>query len=136
MLEHLSRIAIATSRLSPGWVDTIFTGHIMKQFTPRLSNSAVVLVSMYVLLLFIKLSPAHAAHEHEETVPEADPGSDVPRLSVPEYRSPLSAYQPFEDADGDWKEANDRVGEIGGWRVYSREPFEEDNTNDTDKDSQ
>lgn len=105
---------------------------------PGLSNLAVGLASVCALLVFSMLSPAYAKHEHEESVPEAaDPESAVPRLSVPEYRSPLSAYEPFEDADlKDWKEANDRVGEIGGWRVYSREPFEEDGTDDMEKDSQ
>lgn len=104
---------------------------------PGLIISAVGLVSVCALLVFSSLSPAYATHEHEEGVPEAvNPESAVPRLSVPEYRSPLRAYQPFEDADlKDWKEANDRVGEIGGWRVYSREPFEEDDTDDMEKDS-
>jgi len=38
------------------------------------------------------------------------------------YRSPLAGYQPFS-AEGviSWKDANDRVGQIGGWRAYARE---------------
>lgn len=88
------------------------------------SHSTRGIVSVCALLVLTTVSPVHAAEDAEV---------EPPQLLVPDYRSPLSAYQPYEDADPlDWKEANDRVGEIGGWRVYSREPFESD---DTDVDS-
>lgn len=104
---------------------------------PGWRHSTAGIVSACALLLFSTFSPAHAKHEHEESETEAaDPESTAPRLSVPEYRSPLIAFQPFEDADPlDWKEANDRVGEIGGWRVYSREPFESDDADDEGMES-
>lgn len=36
--------------------------------------------------------------------------------------NPFAHYQPWrEDALQDWRKANDRVGEIGGWRTYLRE---------------
>jgi len=35
---------------------------------------------------------------------------------------PLGTYQNWRDEPmQDWREANDRVGEIGGWRTYLRE---------------
>lgn len=38
------------------------------------------------------------------------------------YRSPIDGYQGFADpALAPWKEANDTVGRIGGWRAYARE---------------
>lgn len=47
------------------------------------------------------------------------------RSSVPgelEYVSAFRNYQPYADqAVQPWREANDRVGQIGGWRVYARE---------------
>lgn len=99
--------------------------------------STVGIVSVCVLWVFSTFSSAYAENELEGSVPEsAGAGSTVPRLRVPEYRSPLSAYQAFEDPDPlDWKKANDRVGEIGGWRVYSREAFESEEANDQDADS-
>jgi hypothetical protein len=44
--------------------------------------------------------------------------------SVPavRYTSSLSTYRPvLELSVGSWREANERVGRIGGWRVYQRE---------------
>ena len=36
--------------------------------------------------------------------------------------APLKQYQGWREAPvQDWREANDRVGEIGGWRTYLRE---------------
>ena len=38
------------------------------------------------------------------------------------YRSALADYQPFNDAKlAPWKESNDTVGSVGGWRAYARE---------------
>jgi hypothetical protein len=39
------------------------------------------------------------------------------------HRSSLSAYRPLSDESEPvpWREANDRVGRIGGWRAYARE---------------
>ena len=34
----------------------------------------------------------------------------------------LAAYQPFQDVKlAPWKESNDTVGRVGGWRAYARE---------------
>lgn len=51
-----------------------------------------------------------------------DPGD--PRAAVPpiEYRSAFSRYRPNVEAEvGSWREKNDDVRRIGGWRVYGRE---------------
>jgi hypothetical protein len=38
------------------------------------------------------------------------------------YRSPFAAYQVDKiEEPRSWREVNDRVGSIGGWRVYARE---------------
>lgn len=40
------------------------------------------------------------------------------------YQSPLKTYQSFaEQPLHDWREANDLVGRIGGWRTYAQEPY-------------
>ncbi len=38
------------------------------------------------------------------------------------FQSALDGYQPYTDEKTvPWKEANDSVGRIGGWRAYARE---------------
>lgn len=38
------------------------------------------------------------------------------------FRSALEGYQPYTDEKTvNWKEANDNVGRIGGWREYAKE---------------
>lgn len=52
----------------------------------------------------------------------AQPAS-VNNTGAPEtYRSAFEGYQVFSnDKVANWKDANDTVGEIGGWRVYAQE---------------
>lgn len=48
-----------------------------------------------------------------------DAGAAVPQAI---YRSALADYRAFSDEEpASWKEANDLVGRIGGWRAYARE---------------
>jgi hypothetical protein len=45
------------------------------------------------------------------------------------YTSPVADYQPFVDEKiTSWKAANDKVGQIGGWRAYAKEAQQPDNT--------
>lgn len=45
------------------------------------------------------------------------------------YTSPMADYQPFVDEKVTaWKTANDKVGQIGGWRAYAKEAQQPDNT--------
>lgn len=47
--------------------------------------------------------------------------AEVP-ASPPAVSNPFAHYRAWrEDALQDWRKANDRVGEIGGWRTYLRE---------------
>lgn len=42
-----------------------------------------------------------------------------------QYRSALEGYQPYSESKMvPWREANDTVGKIGGWRVYAKEAAE------------
>lgn len=51
-----------------------------------------------------------------------DAGSPVPRAI---YRSSLAGYRLFSDEKlNSWKESNDQVGRIGGWRAYAKEAQE------------
>ena len=45
------------------------------------------------------------------------------------YTSPIADYLPFADEKvTSWRVANDKVGQIGGWRAYAKEAQQPDNT--------
>jgi hypothetical protein len=63
----------------------------------------------------------HAASAPVEGQPAAR--AQQPRAHV--YRSAFEGYRPFGDEPAvPWREANDAVGRIGGWRAYAREAQE------------
>lgn len=50
--------------------------------------------------------------------PSTSPGTPAPL----HYQSPFAGYQRFDaPAVGNWRQANDTVRDIGGWRSYLRE---------------
>jgi hypothetical protein len=61
-----------------------------------------------------------SAHPAPSVRPDPlDAKASVPALS---YRSSFSRYRGLgEDKPVSWREANDAVARIGGWRVYARE---------------
>ena len=64
----------------------------------------------FVLLLSALALPAHAE----------------PAVQVLEYQSAFEGYQAYSDSEiQNWPKANELVEEIGGWRVYAREPYED-----------
>lgn len=56
---------------------------------------------------------------------QAPADAEVPKpapLTKLQYSSPIGAYQGYLDQPvQSWREANDRVGQIGGWRAYAKE---------------
>lgn len=51
---------------------------------------------------------------------EGTPGPSLPTQL--QYTSAIGTYQAYEDQPvQSWREANDRVGRIGGWRAYAKE---------------
>jgi len=52
--------------------------------------------------------------------------SAAPPIPAPAaYQSALENYQPYRDEKiKPWKEANDTVGKVGGWRAYAKEAAE------------
>lgn len=61
------------------------------------------------------------------TPPRAGASAPVARTQAApgEYRSAFEGYQPYSDEKMvSWKEANDTVGKIGGWRAYAKEAAE------------
>lgn len=53
--------------------------------------------------------------------PEAEAKEQAEPALIIDYSSVFDDYVPFDDIpDIGWKEANDNVGEIGGWRAYAK----------------
>ena len=54
-----------------------------------------------------------------------DPADATAATPPTKYLSPFADYRPLgEDKNTAWKDANDTVGKIGGWRAYAREAAE------------
>ena len=63
---------------------------------------------------------AFAQTNKPPTKPESKGASDAPILV--EYKSTFTNYRPFVDQPiVSWREANDTVAKIGGWRTYAKE---------------
>jgi len=72
------------------------------------------IVLPWTLVLFAGVSSAQA---------QTDTATPKPALlTTLQYSSPIRAYQGYEDQPvQSWRKANDRVGQIGGWRAYAKE---------------
>lgn len=63
-------------------------------------------------------SPTLSASATAASAPPIAPGAPVPL----QFDSVLSRYKPMTDQKlGSWREANDTVTRIGGWRTYLKE---------------
>lgn len=65
-------------------------------------------------------APLAAAPSDPKSPDPLDPNASVPAAT---HRSALASYRSaLPDVPvGNWKDTNDRVARIGGWRVYARE---------------
>jgi len=62
---------------------------------------------------------------HAQSTPaagSADPLNAKAQVPAATHKSALSGYRPAGEVKvGSWREANDAVARIGGWRAYARE---------------
>lgn len=66
----------------------------------------------------------------------AMPVQAEPTAQELDYKSVFEGYQAYSDPEiHNWPKANQLVEEIGGWRVYAREPYE-DKAKDEPADSE
>jgi hypothetical protein len=64
-------------------------------------------------------SPPSASTQSATAQTAGDAQATVPKFS---YRSPFATYRADKiEETRAWRDVNDRVGAIGGWRVYARE---------------
>lgn len=77
------------------------------------------------LPLFRALLPWALALSVGAAFAQAPADTEAPQPALPtklQYSSPIGAYQGYADQSvQSWREANDRVGQIGGWRTYAKE---------------
>ena len=81
------------------------------------------LFSLHWLLpigFMVTLPMAFAQSSSQPTTPDSK--SAAPASVTLSYRSAFADYRAYnEQAVGSWREANDNVGRIGGWREYAKE---------------
>ena len=85
--------------------------------------------SLRCLALAAALSAAGLSHAQIAPVraERADPLDAKAPVPAATYKSPLTGYRRLgEDRRVDWKEANETVNRIGGWRAYAREAQQPD----------
>lgn len=72
--------------------------------------------------LGLLLAAGAAQAEAPPAAPEAPASAAPPAMAAPVYRSAFDGYRRYEDAQPvPWRQANDEVARIGGWRSYARE---------------
>ena len=78
----------------------------------------------YAAIVTAALGCAGALSAARASAPK-DPASDMATVAPLQYQSPFRDYRPLgEDKNTAWKDANDTVRTVGGWRVYAREAAE------------
>ena len=74
------------------------------------------------LTLATAIAAAQATPSSQAPPPAADPLDAKTNVAPMVYRSTLATYKRVGEIElVPWREANDRVGRIGGWRAYARE---------------
>lgn len=97
--------------------------HLTKVVALATASAALALPSLGAHAQSSAASPASSVAPSGKAADASDPKAAVPPLV---YRSAFRSYRPNAEAEvGNWKEANDKVGRIGGWRVYAKEAAKE-----------
>ncbi len=82
----------------------------------------VPFISNPLALLALLILPSWAIVAKAQTPAPTVPAASVTDAAPAPFRSAFEGYQPYtEEKIVRWKEANDNVGRIGGWREYAKE---------------
>lgn len=74
------------------------------------------------LALAVAAAAAQGTPSSQAMRPAADPLDATAKVAPLLYKSALATYKRHGESEAvPWREANDRVGRIGGWRAYARE---------------
>jgi hypothetical protein len=85
----------------------------------------------FAVVVAVTATAAPFARANAQGDKPAAPDAADPKAAVPpvRYDSAFARYRPNAEAEvGAWRDANDHVGRIGGWRVYGREAIEDPKT--------
>jgi hypothetical protein len=78
---------------------------------------------LFAIVVIAPLTDANAQNVKGVVRDPADPKAAVPPVR---YESAFARYRANAEAEvGAWRDTNDNVGRIGGWRIYGREAIEE-----------
>lgn len=84
-------------------------------------RSLHVLLGASVLATALSAAAQPAAPAIAPAAAAPAPSATAAPAAVP-FTSALAGYRPFDDTPAaNWRQANDEVGRIGGWRAYTRE---------------
>ena len=96
--------------------------YFSSQFAPRAALVALGLLAVD--------ASAQRPHNHAEMAgakPTASVPVAVPATHALRYESVFARYRYYRDEKtGPWREANDTVESVGGWRMYAREAQQPD----------
>ena len=95
------------------------------RFTPQARLTVSLIALLLVLGTSVQATPSKVIQEPQRS------GSQIPAdniwIVIPDYQSPLQSFRFYEYGETiDWKQANDTVREIGGWREYAREAYDQE----------
>jgi hypothetical protein len=82
--------------------------------------------ALIVAALLVAATPmrAQSVSDRAARADPLDPRAPVPALT---YQSPLAGYRALGDNKAvPWKDANETVNRIGGWKAYAREAQQSD----------
>jgi hypothetical protein len=101
-----------------------FSMPIRRWRSPRALQSLWLPAALTALTLTVQVqAQAQAAAPNSRPDP-LDPQASIPTLR---YQSSFAAYRRLDDGQLiSWRDANDTVSRIGGWRVYAREAQQPD----------
>ena len=102
---------------------------ILPRYSGGLSASCSGAMLVFSMLLSASVTHAQVAHDHSPLarpaaadIPSAKGATPTAAVSPLSFESTLSTYKPMTDQKlGSWREANDTVTRIGGWRSYLKE---------------
>jgi hypothetical protein len=87
---------------------------------PALPTRLAVLAALMLAWVTLphQASAQGSSSSADPVVITSEPGA----ATLPAFRSALEGYQRHSDEKMlDWKQTNDNVGQIGGWRAYARQ---------------
>lgn len=77
------------------------------------------------LISFLVTSLTAATAYAQAVAPPSGTGAAASPASAISFQSALQGYQPYGDEKiRPWRESNDTVGKVGGWRAYAKEAAE------------